>query len=528
MYILKRSWYYITRKKGKSITVGIILFIVATLVLTGLLINSAANKTFEVAKNKLGSNVIYKVDTSSVMQEQMNNDGQTMSPGDFSLPDDFTDLTTKEVEDIANNSKYVKSYKYNVFYTGNPVDFDEYDVSFSDDSSVESENSGDMPNNKDMNMASLTITGVQEENDVINSTNFLYEGAFFTDEEIENGSNVIIINKSLADLNDLSVGDEITIEQVTMTRNNQEQESDEQEETVSVTYKIVGIYESSESTDFSGNNFMVSMNMAENAMYVPYTSILKMQEKGLSEEEVDALQQKGYVIESVTFIIDDPDNSDAFIDEVENMDDIDLTYRSLSIDNEAYQKMVGNIESVASTAKILVVVVVVSSVFIIMLLSILTIKDRKYEIGVLLSLGESKIKILFQLILEVLIIGVISFALATGVTSIFAQKITNLLLNSEINNTETINMDKVSKDIGGNMPNDDMPSNNQGRVSRFDIGKLDTSNLDVETINELTVSLTLLSVLSLYAVGLLIIIIGNTVQVIFVLKLNPKEIMLDK
>ena len=116
MYILKRSWYYITRKKGKSITVGIILFIVATLVLTGLLINSAANKTFEVAKNKLGSNVIYKVDTSSVMQEQMNNDGQTMSPGDFSLPDDFTDLTTKEVEDIANNSKYVKSYKYNVFY----------------------------------------------------------------------------------------------------------------------------------------------------------------------------------------------------------------------------------------------------------------------------------------------------------------------------------------------------------------------------------------------------------------------------
>jgi putative ABC transport system permease protein len=523
MYILKRSWYYITRKKGKSITVGIILFIVATLVLIGLLINSAANKTFEVAKNKLGSNVIYKVDTSSAMQEQMNNDGQRMGPGDFSLPDDFTDLTTKEVETIANNSKYVKSYKYNVSYTGNPVDFDEYDVSSGDDSSVEGENSSDMPNNKSINMASLTITGVQEENDVINSTNFLYEGAFFTDEEIENGSNVIIINKSLADLNDLSVGDEITIEQVTMTRN-----EEEQEETVSVTYKIVGIYESSESADLSGKNFMVSMNMAENAMYVPYTSILKMQESGLSEEEVDVLQQNGYVIESVTFIIDDPDNSDAFIDEVENMDDIDLTYRSLSIDNEAYQKMVGNIESVASTAKILVVVVVVSSVFIIMLLSMLTIKDRKYEIGVLLSLGESKIKILLQLILEVLIIGVISFTLATGVTSIFVQKITNLLLNSEINNTETINMDNVSKDIGGNMPNEDMSSNNQGRASKLDIGKPDTSNLDVETINELTVSLSPLSVLSLYGIGLLIIIIGNTVQAIFVLKLNPKEIMLDK
>lgn len=71
MYILKRSFYYITRKKGKSITIGIILFIVASLVLTGLLINSAANKTFEVAKNKLGSNIIYKSDTSSVIENEM-------------------------------------------------------------------------------------------------------------------------------------------------------------------------------------------------------------------------------------------------------------------------------------------------------------------------------------------------------------------------------------------------------------------------------------------------------------------------
>ena len=67
MYILKRSFYYITRKKGKTITIGIILFIVATLVLTSLVINNAANKTFEVVKNKLSSNIIYKVDTSSIV-----------------------------------------------------------------------------------------------------------------------------------------------------------------------------------------------------------------------------------------------------------------------------------------------------------------------------------------------------------------------------------------------------------------------------------------------------------------------------
>ena len=103
MYILKRSLYYITRKKGKSITIGIILFVVATLILTGLLINNAANKTFEVAKNKLGSNIIYKSDTSDLIDNAMNTNikqGERFNPGEISLPDDFTNITTKEIETI--------------------------------------------------------------------------------------------------------------------------------------------------------------------------------------------------------------------------------------------------------------------------------------------------------------------------------------------------------------------------------------------------------------------------------------------
>lgn len=134
MYILKRSLYYITRKKGKSITIGVILFIVATLVLTGLLINSAANKTFKVAKNKLGSNIIYKADTSSVIDNVMNNGG--FNPGSMTLPGDYKDLTTKEVEIIVDNSKYIKSYKYSTSYTGNPIDFEEYSLTSNEDKCV--------------------------------------------------------------------------------------------------------------------------------------------------------------------------------------------------------------------------------------------------------------------------------------------------------------------------------------------------------------------------------------------------------
>lgn len=373
-------------------------------------------------------------------------------------------------------------------------------------------------NDMNINMASLNITGISEESDIEDSSDTLVDGNFFTDEQINNGDNVIIIEKRLAELNDLKVGDNITIEKVEMKRGKRNDEEDDTTTNIQVTYTIVGIFETNNSTDLSNNNFKMDMNNSENSMYVPYLSVLKMQEIGLTEEEISKLKETGYKIDSVTFIIDDPSNSDLFIKEVENMKDIDLTYRSLSIDNEAYEKMVGNIESVASTAKILVIVVIISGALIIMLLSMLTIKDRKYEIGVLLSLGESKIKVLFQLIMEIVLIGVISFTLSVFTTSLFAQKVTNYLLNNESSNYEVVDMNNNERKM-------DKKFNN---MPEFNMNKPDTSNMDIETINTLTVSLNPQSVLLLYAIGLFIIILGNSIQAIFILKLNPKEIMLDR
>ena len=527
MYILKRSWYYITRKRGKSITIGIILFIVATLVLTGLVINNAANKTFKVAKNKLGSDIIYKSDTSSIVNDAMQSrgEGEKINPGEITLPDDYTSLTTKEVDEIVNNSKYVKNYKYNVYFTGNPVGFEAYSLSSSEG---ENNSSNNVSNDKNM-IASLTITGANEEGDVLNSSNTLSSGAFFTEEQLKSGENVIIIEKTLADLNELSVGDTIVIDKVEMKRGrkNFDESSDSESQTVEVTYKVVGIYETENKTDLASTIFGMSMNMEENKMYVPAMSILKMQEIGLSDSDLNELIENGYVIESVTFVIDDPENQDLFIEEVENMENINLKYRSLSIDNEAYNKMVGNIESISSTAKILVIVVIISGIAIIMLLSMLTIKDRKYEIGVLLSLGESKIKVLFQLVSEILIVGIIAFTLAVGATSLFAQKITNYLLNNEVSSSTTIDMDKMTNVSDSSNNLQENRGFNKG-FGNFNMSKPDTSSLDVEVIDELTVNITPPSVLALYGVGILIIVIGNILQALFVLKLNPKEIMLDR
>ncbi|MFA5407231.1 MAG: ABC transporter permease [Bacilli bacterium] len=526
MFFMKRALLYVRRKWGKALTVGIILFIVSTLVLTGLLIKSAAQSTFEVARNKLGATVVYTTNLSSAMKEARSDSDISATRGtgfSFSMPDDYTSITTKEIELITLNSKYVKSYTISATQAVNAVDFTYYDPSGSDsEDKTESSDRPYMGSNADMNIVGVDVKDKQStfESDYGKITS----GRYFTDDEVSNASNVIIIENTIADLNDIAIGDTITIERVDKKGPSKDNEvsDDTDEETVEISYEVVGIYETTEPTDVTTSGFMGSYNLNENTMYAPYTTVLAADLAGLTDTELteakDKITENGYEVKNVIFTLNDADNIDSFIEEVENMGDIDMTYRSLSADNAAYEQMVGPIENVASTSVILVIVVVIAGAFIIGLLSMLSIKDRKYELGVLLSLGESRIRIVAQLIGEMLIIAVLSFGLAAIVSNFTAQATTNFLLNQEIaSSTEEI----ITSERG-----DFSKDNMMGGMQKPNSTQLST--VDVDTIDTLTVSVSFTDIAKMFGIGIIIIILGNVIQAAFVLRCNPKEILLER
>lgn len=372
MYFLKRAVLYVRRKLGKAFIIGIILFVVATLVLTGLLIKSASQKTFEIARNKLGATVNYTADLSSVMGEKTEGERPSKrgAGASFELPDDFTSITTKEIGLIASESKYVKSYTISASLAGEAVDFSYYNPS-SDDSTEEdtSSNNGRM---KMQSSANVNIVGVDTEDKESNfNKDNIVSGRYFTDDEIEDASNVIIIEKTIADLNDIEAGDSITIEKVE-NRGPMNQDEDDDDNAVEITYKVIGIYKTSNPTDLTTSGFINSYNLTENTMYAPYTTVLSSNLAGLSGDELteakEEIEENGYTVQSVTFNLKDPNDVEAFIKEVKNIDGIDTTYRSLSANDEAYEQMVGPIENVANTSSVLVIVVVIAGAFIIGLL----------------------------------------------------------------------------------------------------------------------------------------------------------------
>ena len=124
----------------------------------------------------------------------------------------------------------------------------------------------------------------------------------------------------------------------------------------------------------------------------------------------------------------------------------------------------------------------------------LTIRNRYYEIGVLLSLGQSKVKIIAQQLIEIGLIAVVAFVISLGTGQLTSHYMGNMLESSSSSNV--MQMDQKG---------DQGPSN-----------------------QELDVSITGENVVQLADVTAAICIVSIAVPAAYVLRLTPRQILSRK
>lgn len=172
--------------------------------------------------------------------------------------------------------------------------------------------------------------------------------------------------------------------------------------------------------------------------------------------------------------------------------------------------MIGPIENMATTSKWIVYMVSITGTIILGLIIMLTIKERRKELGILLAIGEKKGKLIGQLLVEVLCIAVLAFSLSIFTGGAVSQKMGDSLLQKEITASEE-------------------QENNPGEQGKAvmitsamdgDLGK------DVDPIDNIDVSVTSQDILNLGGFGLLIAILATLLPALSILRLNPKEILL--
>lgn len=547
MSFFKRACKAITRRLSRTIIMFIILLAIANLIITGIAIQNATDSAKVLARQKLGSQITLSFDSENAMksarEEMKNSEDSEEKRGAGLASITYEPITEEMVEQILKN-EHITSYNYvvntNAYASGFETITDETEENIKDaeektqeqiDNAKEQAQSannkiknfnknqalseqqggpGGMPNgggkqlnlniNFDIDMANvvspdLTVVGVSDyslDEKFSNNDYTLIEGEGITTSlETENA---VLIEESLADVNEIKVGDTIKIKA-----------SSSGEE---IELEVIGIYKAENIT--TSNMVGMGVSLDYNRLYVKYDKALEIKNKSSEETENSTAMFRGVTnsssgIDEVVFKIDDPANVDSVL-EFANTTDIDLEKFKLDANTEQYESMIEPLENVASFAKILVAIVVVAGALIIMLILMLWIKERTYETGILLSLGESKIKIVIQYALEVMLIAIVAFTLSIFSGKIISEKVGDVLLEKELST--------ISEET----------PEHQGRgEEKFEI--MEGQNADSEVISEIDVSINFEVIMKLYGFGILIVLISSVIPTMLVFRYKPKKIL---
>ncbi|WP_434301921.1 ABC transporter permease [Clostridium botulinum] len=485
MNFLKRAMLSISKKKIKSLILFVVLLVIANMVLVGLSIQTATKKSTELAREKLGSDVTLKINEQKFMEQRRNNQGE----GESSRPS----LTT-DIADALKDNEHVTGYNYTSSSFGLAKNFE----NVKNEDSSDDTNSGEgeekprgmfkMAGSNSTTMPEISFSGTIATNllsDFRDGDSKITEGRGITKDDA--GKNVAVIEKNLAKENDLKVGSKIQASSL--------------DENTTLELEVVGIYEANSDESANGNRNMDFLS-PYNRIYMSYDVVSKLSAGDTNSKNID----------SAVYFIDNADNIESFKKYAEDKK-IDLETYTLDANDQLYKQMVGPIENVGSFSKTLVATVSIAGAMILVLIIALSLKDRKYEIGVLLSLGESKFKVISQLIVEVLLVASIAFATSAFTGNLAANKIGDTLLANEIEVTESSSA-QGNQNFGGRGTMAVGPGRMNSNV---------TKNADV--VKEMDVSVTSKDLEKLAGIGLLIVIASAAIPTISVLRFSPKTIL---
>ena len=122
----------------------------------------------------------------------------------------------------------------------------------------------------------------------------------------------------------------------------------------------------------------------------------------------------------VDFYVDDPGEMEKIASQIKDLD-LDWDSFTLTIDNSAYEAVASPLTAMQNLTAWLIVGCVAVSVGILVLILSMLIKQRRYETGILLSIGISKSRILLQYTIEVPMIAAAAFGVSFFTSSLISQ-----------------------------------------------------------------------------------------------------------
>ncbi len=518
MNFIKRAYQYLWAKKGKSVLMIAILSVIMIFVLAGLSIYQAANQAITNAQKSTGATVTLTQNREAMFQakEKEEDNDQTSSSSEQSQRKTFsrTPINLSDAKKIAALSG-VKSYLYTATTSvdaasgieaiessaetsstsettsgSNEATSESKDNEVTSGASQSKQGNGQMPPGEAMSQGDFRVQGVSDSSLLTTFTQGeakIIKGSAIT--SADEGSNAVLIEKTLAEDNDLSVGD--TFKVIT---------SDDKE----VELKVKGIYETTDAGDELGMQFNF-LNPA-NTLITSYTMVATL--KGGDSETID----------EATFTLEDPAKMDSFIKQAEELIDTDTF--SLQSNDQMYQQMLQPLNNVKGFAKNIIILVGVAGVVILTLIVMLSLKDRRYEMGVLLSLGESRIKLIGQFFIEIIICLVFALGIAGVTGNLVGNALGNQLISQQTTSTQNQQTNNQPGGAPGKVQNGQTPPSRPG-------GNRQNPFAASQEVKNLKINVQPKQFMLLTAIAIGIVLIAICFASIGIFRLNPKSILIS-
>ena len=387
MHIGKRVFLYLTRKKGKNFILCMVFFLISFSLLTG---SSVLQGISQISKD-LRSTIGASFDVRPYEQFTAEN-GQVFSKGTPTI----NETSIQKILNIMGKELKTYNTEQSGYVKGQDISFIA-GVGHSED-----RNMGQIKAVRD---SSLSKAFFNEEYRLI-------EGNHITPED----KNKVLISKELAQANQLSIGNKISLTHAEFGNEN----------SFLATVEIKGIYEIKNNTD-SGLN--PTAKKPENILFSDSQLLFDSDKPQIYNGEV-------------SFFISDPLLLDEITREVSRIASIDWKNHIIEKNDFKFSKIAEQLETIQKIVSALIGIVSVLGIVILTLIMTLRIRGRTREAGILLSIGNDKKGIIGQFVLETLILLLIGFLLSVILFMPVSAVLNDFLFDSMIHtasNMESVN-----------------------------------------------------------------------------------------
>lgn len=544
MYIFKNAWRNITRNKGRNILIGIIVIVISAACSITLAIRESASDIVKAYQEKNKIEATIGMNRNALMESFKGEDDEDKKSQEDMI-NAFNDIEDISLDEIKNygDSKYVTSYYYTYSLSVDADDIDEATDSLVKETTETTTNTttkqfqgGGFPGgpmgdgggysttrettkkttekiyNEKAQDGAFTLIGYDSYESM---SDFISGDYTITDGEVSSdfNSNNVVISEELASLNDLEVGDTITFVDPKSTKKTYEA-------------TITGIYK--ENTDSASDMSSMFSNSANEII----TNI------NFIQTILDADDNLSATI-TPTFIIKDSDSVEKFSEEVSEKGLSE--YYTVTSNLEEIESATESVDNVKVFATTFLIITLVIGGVVLVVINMINIRERKYEIGVLRTIGMKKSKLSLQFMFELLIVSVVALLLGAGIGACLSVPVSNNLLENEISNASSeyediganFGMGMTPPDMSNESNNSEETTTKESSEETTDDTKKDFKNMNfgvanVSAVDSIDAVVDFKVLAELLGIGVLLTLLSSLASMIAIARFSPLTILKER